>query len=281
MQDRYQKSMGAKPEVVLSPHWRYADYLGDGKAADRLKDMEAAWDEAVRVLGSEPFKGRGLVVACEGQEQYHLWLEKEGRPLPGFSKQFHEFAKKATGIKWTEPPILARSDLPDRAAMHAADVHSSGHVLLNNWKAVNRNQPFWIEEGFGGWMEDRVLKSNTSYCYGVSKQGYGSTFRGTKQWEVDFPDWKALCRDAAARNDFLPLDQLDMLPSGEYSRREVGQAFSLVAYLLREKGEEKFRAYVERVKNGEKSPAAFKAAFGGSFEDVEPDWKRFVQSGGW
>jgi len=42
----------------------------DGKSPDRLRDLEAAWTEAVRVLGSDPWKGRGLVVACEGQEQY-------------------------------------------------------------------------------------------------------------------------------------------------------------------------------------------------------------------
>jgi len=81
-------------------------------------------------------------------------------------------------MKWTEPPLLGRSDLPDRVAMHARQRALLGPHLLGNWKVRARQQPFWIEEGFGGWMEAQVLKSSTSYCYGVSKQGYGSTFRG-------------------------------------------------------------------------------------------------------
>ncbi len=276
--ERYEKLLGARPEVEVTEHWRCADYLRDEKMAARLQDLEAAYAEAVRVFGSDPWTGKGLVVHCQGQEQYLRWIEKEAGTFPGMSPQFLDFVKKATGMKWTRPPVLGRSDLPDRAAMHAADVHSAGHILLNNWRSHNRSQPFWIEEGFGGWMEAAVLESNSSYCFGVSKQGYGSTFRGTKNWEVDQPDWKALAKQAAERNEFIPLDQLDMLPAGEYSRREVGQAFSLVAFLLKEKGEEKFRDYVAKVKGGDKSPEALRKAYGLTFEALEPGWKQFVQS---
>jgi hypothetical protein len=271
--------MGARPEVLLTPHWRAVDFLGDGKTGDRAKGLEAAWDEAVRVFGSDPWRGRALAVTCPGMETYVKWVDFEAARLPGANKGFLDFWRKATGMKYAEPPILARSDVPDRAAMQAAFLHTAGHILLANWKGHNRAQPFWLEEGFGGWMEDAILKSNSSYCYGVSKQGYGSTFRDTKAWEVEFPDWKALCKEAAEKNQFLPLDQLDMLPVGEFSRREVGQSFTLVAYLLKEQGPEKFRAYVERIKKGEKSPAAFKASFDFTFESIEPEWKRWVQSG--
>lgn len=276
---KYEKPMGARPAVVFSAHWRAVDFLGDGKTPDRLKDLEAAWDEAVRVFGSDPWRGRALAVSCVGLEQYVKWVDLEASRLPGANKSFMDFWRKATGMKYAEPPILARSDVPDRGAMQGAFLHTAGHILLANWKGHNRAQPFWLEEGFGGWMEDAVLKSNTSYCFGFSKQGYGSTFRDTKAWEVEFPDWKTLCKEAAGRNEFIPLDQLDMLPAGEYSRREVGQAFSLVAYLLREQGPEKFRAYVERIKKGEKSPAAFRASFDHTFETVEPLWKQWVQAG--
>jgi hypothetical protein len=276
---KYEKPLGARPAVSFTAHWRCVDFLGDGKTPDRLKDMEAAWDEAVRVFGSDPWRGRGLLIACAGLEQYVKWVDSEGASLPGARKGFTDFWRKATGMKYAEPPILVRSDAPDRGAMHAAFLHSAGHILLANWNGHNRNQPFWLEEGFGGWMEDAILKSNTSYCFGVSKQGYGSSFRDTKAWEVEFPDWKTLCREAASKNEFLPLDQLDMLPAGEYSRREVGQAFSLVAFLLKEKGPEKFRAYVLRVKKGEKSAAAFKAEFDHTLESIEPEWRRFVQAG--
>src|SRR5688572_19243632 len=259
--ERYEKPMGARPVVTFSPHWRAVDFLGDGKSPERLKDLELAWDEAVRVFGSDPWYGRALVVTCSGLEQYVKWVDFEATRLPGATKGFVDFWRKATGMKFSEPPILARSDVPDRGAMMGAFLHTAGHILLANWKGHNRAQPFWLDEGFGGWMEDAILKSNTSYCFGVSKQGYGSTFRDTKAWEVEFPDWKALCKEAASKNEFLPLDQLDMLPAGEFSRREVGQSFSLVAFLLREHGPEKFRAYVERVKKGEKSPAAFQAVY--------------------
>ena len=279
LSDRIEKACGAKPVVTFTAHWRMADLLGDGKSPERLKDLEAAWDEAVRVFGSDPWRGRALAVCCNGMEVYQKWVDAEATRLPGASKAFVEYWRGATGMKYADPPILARSDVPDRGAMHAAFVHTAGHLLLANWKGHNRNQPFWLEEGFGGWMEDTILRSNTSYCYGKSKAGYGSSFRDTKAWEVEFPDWKALCKAAASKNEFLPLDQLDMLPSGEYSRREVGQAFSLVAWLLKEQGPEKFRAYVERIKKGEKSPAAFQAAFDLTFETAEPRWKQWVQSG--
>ena len=219
------------------------------------------------------------MVACSGQEQYQKWLDVDVAGLPGVNKGYLEFFKGATGMKFTYPPILGRSDLPDRGAMHAANVHSAGHLLVNNWKGHNRDQPFWIEEGFGGWTESLVLKSNSSYCWERSKQGYGSSFRDVKRWEVDDPDWKNLVKEAAGRNEFLPLDQLDSLPKGEYTRREVGQSFSLVAFLLREKGLERWRAYLEQVKGGEKSSVAVRKSYGQSFEDMEPEWKRFVQSG--
>ena len=278
MGDHYEKLLGVRPEVEVTDHWRCADFLKDEKILPRLQDLEAAFAEAVRVFGSDPWTGKGLVVLCQGQEQYLKWAGTDGAALPGMNPQFLDFVKKATGMKWTQPPVLARSDLPDRGAMHAAALHSAGHILLNNWRIHNRGQPFWIEEGFGGWMEATVLKTNSSYCFGVSKQGYGSSFRGTKAWEVDNPDWKDLAKQAALKNEFIPLDQLDMLPAGEYSRREVGQAFSLVAYLLKEKGEEKFRDYVGKVKGGEKSPVAFQKVFGETLETVEPAWKQFVQS---
>jgi hypothetical protein len=279
--DRLEKLMGTRPEVEVLAHWRCADFLGDGKILPRLQDLELAFDEAVRVFGSDPWKGTGLVVLCHGQEQYVQWLEKDAASLPGMGAPFLDGFRKNTGMKWSQPPILGRSDLPDRTSMHAANVHAAGHILLNNWKRHNRAQPFWIEEGFGGWMESTVLKSNTSFCWQIAKQRYGSTFRDTKAWEVDDPDWHALVKAAAAKNEFLPLDQLDSLPNGEYSRREVGQAFSLVAFLLKEKGPEKFREYVAQVKDGVKSPVALEKAYGETFESLEPQWKAFVQGSGW
>jgi hypothetical protein len=279
---KYEGLMGEAPEVVVTPHWRMVDFLGDGKVKQRAEDLERAFAEAVRVLGSEPWKDRGLCVACEGQEQYHLWIDKDAKTLRGFGAQYVEFAKQATGIKWTEPPVLGRSDLPDRVSMHAAVVHSAGHILFNNWKGHNREQPFWLEEGFGGWMEDRVLNSMSSYCFALGKPGgYGSTARDTKDWEVELPDWKGLCRAAAARNEFLPLEKLDELPSSEYSRREVGQAFSLVAFLILEKGMDRFQSFVLSVKKGTASKHAIREAYGQDFNALEPEWRRFLQSGKW
>jgi hypothetical protein len=275
----YTKMVGTEPEVVVTKRWKYVDFLGDGKTKDRLKDLEAAFDEAVRVFGSDPWSGRALAIALSGTEQYHKWLDAEVKGFPGMNKMFLDSYKASTGMKYTDPPVLGRSDMPDKGAMQAAFVHASGHVLLNAWKGVNRTQPFWIEEGFGAWMEDTVLKSNTSFCWDVGRAGgYGNLARNSKDWEEEEIDWKARVKKAAAANEFLPLDQLDTLPRGEYRRREVGQSFALVAFLLRERGPEKFRDYVARVKGGEKSAAAFQKAFGGTFEQVEPEWKSWVQA---
>ena len=279
---KYEDLMGKAPEVVVTPHWRMVDFLGDGKVKTRAEDLEKAFAEAVRVLGSDPWKDRGLCVACEGLEQYHQWIDKDAKTIRGFTAVFVDFAKKATGIKWTEPPVLGRSDLPDRVSMQAAVIHSAGHILLNNWKGHNREQPFWIEEGFGGWMEDRVLNSMSSYCFAVGKPGgYGSTARDTKDWEVEQPDWKALCKAAASRNEFLPLEKLNELPSGEYSRREVGQAFSLVAFLILEKGMDRFQSFVLSVKKGTAAKHAIREAYGQDFNALEPEWRRFLQLGKW
>jgi hypothetical protein len=182
-------------------------------------------------------------------------------------------------MKYTQPPVLGRSDLPSSAAMHAANVHAAGHLLVNNWKGHNRAQPFWIEEGMGGWMEAAILKSNSSFCWQKSGAGYGSSFRDVKKWEVDDPDWRALVKEAAAKGEFLPLEQLDALPGGEYSRREVGQSFALVAFLLKEHPLEAFRAYLQEVKAGTRSPAAFVKAYGCTLDSLEPAWKEFCQSG--
>lgn len=280
--ESYGKSMGSRPGVVLSDHWRYVDFLAGVRLPERVKDLEDAYAAAVEVFGSDPWRGRALAVACRGQEQYLRWVEKEGGILRGLRGGLLEGVKAATGLKWLEPPALVRSDLPDPGAMHAAHVHTAGHLLVGLWKVVNRELPFWVEEGFGGWMEDRILKTNTSYCYHASAEGgYGSTFRGSKQWEVDAPDWKILVKKAAAASEFLPLDQLDSLPRGDYSRREVGQSFSFVSYLLKEKEPARFRDYVERVKGGARSPVAFRQAYGVSFEQMDPDWKRFAATGGW
>jgi len=61
--ERYEKLLGARPEVEVTEHWRCADYLRDEKMAARLQDLEAAYAEAVRVFGSDPWTGKGLVVA--------------------------------------------------------------------------------------------------------------------------------------------------------------------------------------------------------------------------
>jgi hypothetical protein len=282
MAAKYKEALGGAPEVVLTAHWRIVDFLEDKKAKDRAKDMEAAFAEGVRVFGSDPWNGRAFVVACSGMDQYLKWLDLEVKSFPGMNKGLMDFYRASTGMKFTEPAVLGRSDLPDKGAMHAAFVHTAGHILLNNWKAVNRTQPFWIEEGFGGWMEDAILKTNSSYCFGRGKpSGYGVTVRNLKDWETDKPDWKELVKNAAAHNEFIPLDQLDSLGAGEYTRREVGQAFSFVAFLLKTKDLERFRDYVSRIKAGGKSPAAFQKAYDYTFESIEPEWKTWVQSGAW
>src|SRR5258706_4186943 len=150
MLTRYKDGLGGAPEVVLTAHWRTVDFLEDKKAKERAKDMEAAFKEAVRILGSDPWKGRGLVVACSGMEQYLKWLHFDVKSFPGMSKSFMAFYRSSTGMKYTDPAVLGRSDLPDHGAMHAAFIHTSGHILLNNWKTINPNHALWIEEGFGG-----------------------------------------------------------------------------------------------------------------------------------
>ncbi len=277
-----EKSLGQRPEAVFTEHWRYADLLGDGKAADRAKDMEKAFAEAVAILGSDPWKDRATAVACAGKEQYGKWIETEGRRLPGMRGPLLEGVKKATGLKWHEPPVLCRSDVPSASAMHAAFVHTAGHLLVNLWGGYSREAPlpFWVEEGFGGWMEDRILTTRSSFCFGTKvKTGYGNTTRHGKDWDIEDPDWKSLIRMTAQKNEFLPLDQLDALQSGEYSPREVGQAFSFVAFLLKEKEPARLRDYVTRVKGGAKSPVAFRQAYGQSLEEIEPAWKAFATSG--
>ena len=277
-----EKALGVPPEVLLTPHWRYANLLGDGKAADRAKDLETAFAEAAGILGGDPWKDRATAVACAGSEQYGKWIETEGRRLPGMRGPLMDGVKKATGLKWHEPPVLARSDVPSIAAMHAAFLHTSGHLAVNLWNGYDRENPlpFWVEEGFGGWMEDRVLGSRSSFCFGTRvKTGYGDLARGSKAWDVTDPDWKSLIRQTAQRNEFLPLEQMDALQSGEYSPREVGQAFSFVAFLLKEKEPARFRDYVARVKGGAKSPVAFKQAYGETLEGTEPAWKAFATSG--
>ncbi len=282
MAAKYKEALGGSPVVMLTAHWRYVDFLEDKKTKDRVKDLEAAYAEGVRVFGSDPWEGRALAVACAGMDQYLKWLDFDVKSFPGMTKGFMDFYRKATGMKFTEPPVLGRSDLPERVAMHAAFVHSAGHILLNRWKGHNRSQPFWIEEGFGGWMEDAILKTNSSYCFGVGKpKGYGVVARNTKDWDTDNPDWKELVKNAAAHDEFLPLDQLDLLAPGEYSRREVGQAFSFVAFLLKKKDLARFRDYVSRVKVGDRSPVAFQKAYDYTFESIEPEWKKWVQTKEW
>jgi hypothetical protein len=277
---RQGKAVGAEAVVVFTGAWAWVDFLGDGREPDRAAKMEEAFALAKEVLGSAPWERRALAVACSGRDQYLRWIDAEGRTLPGMRGSFLEWAKSATGLKWVEPPVLCRSNLPDTAAMMGAFVHTAGHLLVHRWKTVNREQPFWIEEGFGGWLEQRVLGHRTSHCWAVGPEsGYGKLARGTKQWEVDDPDWVALVKEAARENGFLPLDQLDALPQGQYSNREVGQAFSLVAFLLDGEEPARFRDYLERVKNGVKSPVAFRQAYGRSFEEIEPAWKEHVRTG--
>lgn len=275
---RYRTLLGVEPEVALSPHFEAADFLGDASAASRLRDLETAWAEAERVFGAGSWKDRCLVVSCKGEEQYLAWAKGEGAKLKGMTPAFLEFVLKATGIKWHEPKVLARWNGPSVHAMHAANVHAVGHLLVNLWKTHNRKAPFWIEEGFGGWMEDRVLSRNSSYCFDIpTSRAYGDTAKDARDWDVGEPDFKALSKKAAAAGTFLPLASLDALPRGQYSRREVGQSFSLVAFLVDAEGAAKFRDYVSRVKSGTASPKAFEEVYGRNFDAIEPAWNRFVQ----
>ena len=121
-----EKSMGVRPEVAVTAHWRYANFLGDRKEADRAKDLEKAFTEAAAILGDDPWKDRALAVACKGSDQYLHWIDVEGVRLPGMRGPFLANVKKATGLKWHEPATLVRSDVPSSAAMHAAFVHSAG-----------------------------------------------------------------------------------------------------------------------------------------------------------
>ncbi len=274
---RYADLLGTRPDVTVTDHFECADFLEDGKGPDRVADLERAWDLAKEVLGSDPWQGRALVVACRGEEQYRKWLDGEAAKFRGMSPPLLDILRKSTGMKWYEPKVLGRSNLPGTNEMHGANVHAVGHLLVCVWKRIQWKAPFWIEEGFGGWMEDRVLHTNSSYCFDVpTKAGYGGAVRGTKQWDVDRPDWKRLLKDAVADGSFLPLDQLDRLPRGEYSRREVGQSFALVAYLLDVKGKEKWREYLLAVKSGTPSPDAAMKVYGATWEGMEPDWKRYV-----
>jgi hypothetical protein len=278
--ERYRSLLRAEGEVTLTAHFECVEILRAPGGATRAADLERAFAEGERVFGEPPWRDRCLVLALEGREGYEAWVDAEGKGLRGMSPAILPLVRAATGMKWHDPKVLARGNLPSTSSMHAANVHASGHLLANLWKRHERKAPFWIEEGFGGWIERRVLGSLSSYCYDLPVKGaYGDTAKDAKDWDADNPDFAALSRKAAADGTFLPLASLDALPRGRYTRREVGQSFTLVAWMIEAHGAAKFRDYFERVKSGTASPEAFRTVLGMGFETAEPSWKRWVATG--
>jgi hypothetical protein len=139
-------------------------------------------------------------------------------------------------------------------------VFIAGRRQLN--VATDWHAPFWLAEGFSGYCDNVVHKTNRWYSVYDVKQ-------------IPVGDWLADARKLAADSKLRPWKEMMARELRDWETSDHVQTTGAVAFLI-ESEPAKFLRLVARLRGGEEAIAALEAAYGVVLDELEQRFSRWL-----
>ncbi len=249
----------------------------------------AEWKTITGVEKSQPmFAGQKcLIVVLKNSQQY--------KSIGGWYEKTYKMAQPAVATStyfpfdWPRCMIAMHLKPSDVNGLRNVVAHEIGHMLISRHDFNNNFSPVWLSEGFGTWLEGKVLGLTNCYCV---SGGYGDHAAALeKMTNLEWPKWKAgLKASVKARQDknlalVVPMQLSDM------STAEVGKAWSVVDYMIAN-DPAKFTKWLSLVKKhwpqppkyewmpakGEAQKKALQEVYEFDFNGLDDAWRNYVNT---
>jgi len=207
-------------------------------------------------------------------------------PTAGFEEKFHDAG--GFSLYWPRPLIglrLTRPDSTERDELQRVGIltHQLAHVMVQRFKQLYPCPP-WVEAGFAAYYEGLITGygSTTITAFGRTRQGE-AVDPFTPGWG-DYNEWQKRLTDPAELEKLPAIDTLMSAPIDQLDSRDVGIAWSLIRYLIKEHPTELsayLRAYGSRAEDRAGSrrqmhEAAWAASFQQPLETVLASWREWL-----
>ena len=170
------------------------------------------------------------------------WYDKKYKPYEGFSdvissgSYFPQPDPRTTIFMHAMP--ISQKDLPGVMA------HEVGHMCMHRHEYHHNFLPPWLEEGFGIWMEGKVMGKTECFCFHGS---YGDNSSSGSLTGSKWSKWRARAKSLAKRGADKNLKDIYRLRMNEIGQLEATKAASVIDYMIAE-SPKKFCKFVAAMK---------------------------------
>jgi len=164
-------------------------------------------------------------------------------------------------ITWRDPVATDRDEL-----LREKVVHNFGHLLIFKYRNRTLDLPTWLDTGFANYLEHLIFQDNRNNCF-IEVPPPGQ-FKEGSLWKARLKK-EALVKENLAFADFYDKDL------NAYDYRDMAYAYSYVDFFI-EYDIEKFRALVDRIKQGTKTLDAVREIYGWLPPELTEAWRGYV-----
>lgn len=294
------KGTRAKLRFFESPNMIWALACSEAEARPIIAGVEKGFDIWKEISGVERWEQmwgpkKALFVVLKNRLQYRNFLKyyaKRYADSPYLQWPFAETAGRVAYWPQPMPRPFAAMHLKPATIKNLTNtaVHVLGHLCMMRYKFNNYPIPPWLEEGFGCYLEARVLKRNNCYCF---SGGYGDQAgRLDKLTDIEWKKWKQVVAGMVSSRSDKVMEQILPMRMNDLSAAEMGKAWSVIDFLV-QKDNKKFVEWIAAWKRywprtydlayspakGEAQEKALKEVYGMSFADLDTQWRQWVSGG--
>ncbi len=292
--DSLSAAVGQPLTVVEGKYFDFAATLTPADVNVLMDVADKCFAEWTRITGVEKaermFDGQKcLIVVCKSSQQYKLvgpWYEKtypDGGAQPAM--------QSVTYFPFPYPRCMIAMHLKpaDVNGLKNNVAHEIGHMLIYRHDFNYNFSPVWLTEGFGSWLEGKVLGLTNCYC---SSGGYGDHAAALeKMSNLEWAKWKAGLKASVKARQDKNLSQIIPMQLSDMSTAEVGKAWSVVDYMVSTDAA-KFTKWLSLVKKhwpqppkyewypakGEAQKKALQEAWGIDINALDDAWRTYVDT---
>ncbi|MAG55537.1 MAG: hypothetical protein CMJ83_04525 [Planctomycetes bacterium] len=260
------------------------------KAAD---DAFKQWQKISGVESWKDMWGRKkcLVIVCNNKIQHRraiAWYDKKYTTYGGFGS----YAPKQSYWPQPSPRVTIFMHARPISVKHLRNVaaHVVGHMCVIRYGYNNRPSPPWLEEGFGCYLEARVMRRTNCYCFGG---GYGDQAGNMEKLaDIEWKKWKETVRKMVRKKSDKPLKAILPLRMNQIAAPEMGKSWSIIDYLITQDRKKfclflrKLKTYWPKTYDPAFTPAMEKAqerALRDSFDltltELDEAWRKWAKGG--
>ncbi len=255
------------------------------------EDAFARFAKAARITGFRDLFGeqRCMVVILGNRTQYRKyaeWYETRYSREAGFRAVAD--GARFFPVDTPRPALVMHLKPADAGKLQSVVCHEVGHVAVMRLAFNNNFSPPWLCEGYGAWLESRVLSKNDCYCISGGYESQG----GSKEdplAEIRFEKFRERLQKALRSGNLRRLNAIWRLNLSEMEPGDLLKAWAVID-LMHAQGEGKFADFIRALKarwpreiryewvegKGTAQEEALKEVFGWTVDQLEEELRKHV-----